>query len=724
MFPNQFFSPYALDEEEPPLPPSIQISPDEADETASHRASRKRSRSVDKMPASSSDEYDDGRPGPPRPRPRRQMSHDLEHKMSETTMQIKRSRIRREDYTVGWVCALSVELAAAQEMLDEEHQAFFDDDSIFTLGRIGEHNVVIACLPEGQMGTHSAAVVATRMKSTFTSIRFGLMVGIGGGVPSEEIDIRLGDVVVGVPHKFHSGVVQYDFGKATPSGFERTGALNSPPTILLNAVSEMRAHHFRGRSRLLKFASKLNRLPMFTRENAGRDILFEADYNHVRGATCDRCSNTRVVKRQSRSSGQEVMVHYGTIASGNQVIRNAIERDKVSSEFGGVFCFEMEAAGLMNNFPCLVIRGVCDYADSHKNKRWQAYAAGMSAACAKEVLSMIPTAELAKSRTTDDIITEDHRQHSNSAALKARLVDGIIEDHHRYSQFATLKGHSDWVQSVAFSPDGKLLASGSSDGTVKLWDAATGSTLQTLDGGSLEVGPVAFSPNGKLLASGSLDGVVRLWDVAAGSVKRMLKGWDAVESVAFSPDGKRLALASNDGTVELWDSKGAAVQRLRGHRYPVRAVAFSPDGKLLASGSSDRTIRLWDAAAGSALQTLKGRMGKVWSVAFSPDGKLLASGSIDRVVRLWDVEAGSMKRTLKGHWDAVESVAFSPDGKLLASGSLDGTVRLWDAAAGSALQTLNGHSDYVWSVAFSPDGKLLASGSRDGTARLWNAAAD
>jgi hypothetical protein len=216
-------------------------------------------------------------------------------------MQIGRSRIRREDYRIGWVCALPVELAAAKAMLDEEHQRFSDDDSIYTLGRIGEHNVVIACLPEGQMGTHSAAVVATRMKSTFTSNRFGLLVGIGGGVPSKEVDIRLGDVVVGIPHKTHGGVVQYDFGKSTPSGFERTGALNSPPAILLNAVTEVQACDFIG-SRLLEFASKLNNLPKFTRENAGHDILFEADYNHIGGATCDQCSNTRVVKRQPRSS--------------------------------------------------------------------------------------------------------------------------------------------------------------------------------------------------------------------------------------------------------------------------------------------------------------------------------------------------------------------------------------------------------------------------------------
>jgi nucleoside phosphorylase len=295
-------------------------------------------------------------------------------------------------------------------MLDEEHQNLdndANDTNIYTLGRIGEHNVVIACLPDSQIGTSSAASVAIQMKSAFTSIRLNLMVGIGGGVPSDETDIRLGDVVVSRPHKLHGGVVQYDCGKATPSGFERTGFLNTPPTILLNAVTKLRASHFRGRSSLSEYISKLNGLPMFSREDAGPDILFEADYSHMGGATCEQCSKMKIVERQSLGR-PEVVVHYGTIASGNQVIRNAAERDRVSSELGGVLCFEMEAAGLMNSFPCLVIRGICDYADSHKNKRWQAYAAGTAAACAKEVLSMMPVADVAKPHTADMVIGEKH----------------------------------------------------------------------------------------------------------------------------------------------------------------------------------------------------------------------------------------------------------------------------------------------------------------------------
>lgn len=320
----------------------------------------------------------------------------------------KRCRLSREDYTVAWVCALPVELAAAREMLDEEHEALgldANDNNIYALGRVGQHNAVVACLPLGKTGTNSAVAVAVGMKSVFKSIRFGLMVGIGGGVPSVEADIRLGDVVVSSPHKQHGGVVQYDSGKATPSGFKRTGFINSPPRILLNAVSNIQANQWVGKSRLLEYLSKLTDLPAFARENAGPDVLFTAGYDHEGGAACERCSKEKVIERQSRS--QEIMVHYGTIASGNQVMRDGTTRDRISLGLGGVLCFEMEAAGLMDSFPCLVIKGICDYADSHKNKRWQPYAAATAAAYAKEVLSVIPAAEVAKSRTVDDIIQKN-----------------------------------------------------------------------------------------------------------------------------------------------------------------------------------------------------------------------------------------------------------------------------------------------------------------------------
>jgi nucleoside phosphorylase len=293
-------------------------------------------------------------------------------------------------------------------MLDEKHDGLpvdGSDPNPYILGRIGDHNVVISCLPRGKTGTTSAAAVAIRMMSRFPSIRFGLMVGVGGGVPSTNPtrDIRLGDVVVSQPCNKHGGVIQYDSGKSTPEGFEWTGSLNAPPEVLLSALSALEANYIRQRTRLPAYLSGLTeRLPHFSREAAGDDVLFLADYDHVGGDTCERCSRDKLVHRTPRSN-QDVIVHYGAIASGNRVMRHARERDDISKKLGGVLCFEMESAGLMDRFPCLAIRGICDYADSHKNKTWHPYAAAVACAYAKELLSTISAAEVAESRTMGGI---------------------------------------------------------------------------------------------------------------------------------------------------------------------------------------------------------------------------------------------------------------------------------------------------------------------------------
>ncbi|MEK8019583.1 MAG: NB-ARC domain-containing protein [Candidatus Parabeggiatoa sp.] len=289
------------------------------------------------------------------------------------------------------------------------------------------------------------------------------------------------------------------------------------------------------------------------------------------------------------------------------------------------------------------------------------------------------------------------------------------------SPILTLQGHSDWIQSIAFSPDGQMIASGSDDRTVKLWDSHTGQCLNTRSY-TKWVRSVAFSPDGQMIADGSEDFTIKLWKISTDQLLNILQGHsDRVYSVAFSPDGKIIVSGSEDYTIRLWDvSTGQCLNILQGHTDRVRSVVFNLDGRTVASGSDDHTIKLWNVSTGQCLNTLYGHTNWIWSIDFSPNGQIIASGSYDKTLKLWDISTAQCLNTLQGHTSRITSVTFSPDGHTIASGSDDQTVKLWDVTTGKCLNSLQGYRNGIWSIAFNPNGEILVSSGEDRTIKFWN----
>ena len=324
------------------------------------------------------------------------------------------------DYTVGWICALSTEYVAAQAFLDEKHEGperlSPNDNNDYTLGKIAKHNVVIAVLPDGEYGTASVAIVARDMLNSFPNVRIGLMVGIGGGAPSRQHDIRLGDIVVSTPRDGKGGVFQYDFGKTIQDqSFRTTGFLNQPPTILRAAVNGLKAQYesegHRLEAAISSVLEKKARLrKKYKRPDPSYDRLYESEIIHpLNDATsciivCGDNPSKLILRPERGKDEDNPEIHYGLIASANQLMKDALVRDRLAAEMD-VLCFEMEAAGLMNHFPCLVIRGICDYSDSHKNKEWQGYAAMTAAAYAKDLLRRIPANKVEAEKRIEEILS-------------------------------------------------------------------------------------------------------------------------------------------------------------------------------------------------------------------------------------------------------------------------------------------------------------------------------
>ncbi|KAJ5728976.1 Pfs NACHT and Ankyrin domain protein [Penicillium malachiteum] len=302
-----------------------------------------------------------------------------------------------DDYTIAWICALPLEMAAAKAMLDRTHPSLHQpktDDNSYTLGSIHGHNIVVACLPIGIYGKVSASAVVSQMRSTFQNIQLGLMVGIGGGVPSIVADIRLGDIVVSTPTGMYNGVIQYDHGKSGRNGkFQRTGSLNKLPLAFLTAISQMQSDSMIGRQLVDDVISDTLQKNEEMRNCYSRPIedqLFQATYDHQDdhqddSLGCSGCDFSKLVTRPPQTDNKP-HIYYGLIATGDQVMKNATIRDAIARELG-ILCFEMEAAGLM--LPSLVVRGICDYCDSHKHKDWQGYALA-AAAYAMVLLLFVP----------------------------------------------------------------------------------------------------------------------------------------------------------------------------------------------------------------------------------------------------------------------------------------------------------------------------------------------
>ncbi|MFH1050850.1 MAG: FISUMP domain-containing protein [bacterium] len=277
------------------------------------------------------------------------------------------------------------------------------------------------------------------------------------------------------------------------------------------------------------------------------------------------------------------------------------------------------------------------------------------------------------------------------------------------------------LHDIAISPDSKKLASASS-AMIVIWDLETGDSLKTLSGNSDYIRSISWSPDSKILIGGSNNGTIFFWNISSGKIIRTIKAYSHgyVWSVSCSPKGNILATVKSDKTIKIWDiSSGKEIITLKGHTDWIWSVSWSPDGKRLASVSADKTIKIWDISRGKAIRTLEGHTDDVGSVAWSPDGKKLASGSLDNTIKLWDIENVKELMTLKGYAYSQNSVSWSPDGSKLASGSLDMTIRIWDATSGKKLKKLEGHTKGIHSVSWSPDGTKLVSGSGDGTIRIW-----
>jgi len=322
-----------------------------------------------------------------------------------------------------------------------------------------------------------------------------------------------------------------------------------------------------------------------------------------------------------------------------------------------------------------------------------------------------------------DIVIQIEPVISHHVVIKNKSIGINNIDCSKQAAVATLTGHNDLVNSVAYSPDGRYIVSGSRDNTIKVWDARTYKEVETLRGHNRWVYSVAYSPDGRYIVSGSEDATIKVWDARTYKEVATLRGHDGfVQSVVYSPDGRYIVSGSWDKTIKVWDATTyKELATLIGHKDVVLSVVYSPDGKYIVSGSWDDSIKVWDAQTYTGVATLRGHNGNVQSVAYSPDGRYIVSGSNDTTIKVWDARTYKEVATLTGHDNSVLSVAYSPDGKYIVSGSWDDSIKVWDAQTYTGVATLSENYGHVYSVAYSPDGKYIVSGNLDTTVRIWDA---
>lgn len=300
---------------------------------------------------------------------------------------------------------------------------------------------------------------------------------------------------------------------------------------------------------------------------------------------------------------------------------------------------------------------------------------------------------------------------------RIHLLDSV-----NWQKLKTLEGHSEWINSIAYAPDGKTFVSSGRDGVAIFWDADGTRAMRTVAVGKTSVTKVCFSNDGKILATGSADGVIRLWNPEDGSKTREVAGHTApISGIAFLPGTHLFASSAEDASLRVWEaSSGQRVSPMEGHSGSVKAVAFAPNGKTIASAGRDGSVIIWDARSGEELRRLEGHSGAITTLSFAPDSRFLASAGFDQLIRVWDVSEYKEKLVLRGHKRDIASVAYSPDNKLIASGSEDGSIRLWSAVTGQELGVIDGHIGRVHHVGFSPDGRRVISCGKDNSVRIWS----